>query len=146
MTNCYNLWKITAWHDNGYAVDLGYYEGYLDYLAFRLSKDYFQYLYFEPITIQSIDSSDTELAKYANISIPFPVGDPDLLTCVRTILERRSEVSEVSSSDDPRYVVIRRRLTSKEKADQELQEILNKYSDEDKHRLLELLREKYGQI
>lgn len=146
MMNCYNLWKITAWHDNGYAVDLGYYEGYLDYLAFRLSKDCYQYLYFEPITIQSIDSSDTALAKYANISIPFSVGDPDLLTQVRTILERRSEVSEVSSSEDPRYVVIRRRLTSKEKADQELQEILNKYSDEDKHLLLDLLREKYGQI
>ena len=141
--NCYNIWKVSAWHKDGYHKDLGYYEGYLDYIALRLWTDSYVYLYFNPVSIQKFEEINCKLARSANICVPVPGDSVALLNQVMILLSNRN-VDVMTELKDPRYVTIKRPLSLQEQADEKIEEILNKYSYEDKKKLLELLKERYG--
>lgn len=133
----YSTWRVTTLDDTGEYRLVGYYEGYLDHIALFLGTQC-KYLYFEEVTIHTVNYGP--IADEVYVSTTNPVTQSEFEYFTELLSDRNVDVVE---TDCPYSVKLVRWLTPEEKADKEIREILDRYSDEDKQRLLELLKERY---
>lgn len=136
----YQIWKVTAVESTGKNTALGYHEGYLDAVALKLGTHY-RYLYFEPIFPHKLDANDP-LAYDVTVSMKKMSNTHTEAEYLRQTLASRMGTIEIHDVDDHCIKIIRR-LSPREKAMKELEELLGTTSEEVKNRVMELIKEVY---
>ena len=139
----YQIWKVTSFDAfTCSSKTLGYYEGYLDTIAFQLGG-HSSYLYFEPVVPKSVGVVEDPAYE---VIVSMDRIDPDYTEAevLKDMLSsRQGAMFEIQDTGDLHSVKLVRTLSPKEKAKKELDELLGTTSEDAQKRVFKLMKEVY---
>lgn len=138
--NCYNVWKITGVNAKTRNLETFYCEGYLDFIAFNLGHEY-THMFFVPVEIQKVVELNPKKEPVYEISVSVPNTDPSTTEAAVIMDMMHSRNVDVVPAEDHHSVKLVRRLTKRQQAQKELNEIFKDVDDVTQRRIYELMEE-----
>lgn len=139
--NAYGVWEVSTIDYGEEVSGLGYYEGYLDFIALKLGTVN-RHLLFTPIEINKMSESKTGLAYDVYVTMSMDDDNVDSDTYLKDMLCNRPVTIAPFT---PYTVKIIRNLSKKESAQKHLVELLeHEVTHEIKDKILELIDDAYA--